>query len=552
MANEIYPVSWWGSPVENGWGGVYYSYANNFEDVVIPFGMNIPLPFTMETNGSSYRVSEDFDIKTRANITVNTTYYVDSVSGSDSNDGLTESTPLQTFTAANSKGDADRIYLKRGSYFYKNQRTRQILRPVEVIAYGEGDKPIITSDVSNQFGSFSQTSNYYSASASDFVSKVFDKSSLDLYGQPMVYTNAGSIANVDSTQGSYVWIGGVIYIRTFDDRTPDSSLIYLDNQCYGPTLDVSQYFEDIDFFGSVQMQNSSSAGGAKSYFLNCDLKYGEHQVFGQDESIFQNCNVESLTGDALNIDDRNSVSSNVYEVSSFFTNYKKGQTNSQGSTLHGLSSALSIDSTYTKTGGQCIGDTGTGQRYILGCSLGDSVAGVSLVTQNKCYIEGSNLHTDAISIEISSTGVVCYENNTLDGIVDSQGEYNPYLGSELVPNGNFSTNSDWILDTGWSIDQANNKATIDGSQTSTSSLQSGRVTGVQNELVKLSFEIKDYSAGAVSVTLQGTGALEFNSLAADGVYEAFATSSELSPRVAVNANSSFVGSVANVSIKKVC
>tara|TARA_R110000765_G_scaffold242568_1_gene345104 strand:+ start:127 stop:318 length:192 start_codon:yes stop_codon:yes gene_type:complete len=27
MGNEIYPVSWWGSPVENGWGGIYYDYA---------------------------------------------------------------------------------------------------------------------------------------------------------------------------------------------------------------------------------------------------------------------------------------------------------------------------------------------------------------------------------------------------------------------------------------------------------------------------------------------------------------------------------------------
>ena len=24
MANEIYPKSWWGSPVQNGWGGIYY------------------------------------------------------------------------------------------------------------------------------------------------------------------------------------------------------------------------------------------------------------------------------------------------------------------------------------------------------------------------------------------------------------------------------------------------------------------------------------------------------------------------------------------------
>ena len=29
MANEIYPVSWWGSPVQNGWGGIYYDYASN-------------------------------------------------------------------------------------------------------------------------------------------------------------------------------------------------------------------------------------------------------------------------------------------------------------------------------------------------------------------------------------------------------------------------------------------------------------------------------------------------------------------------------------------
>jgi len=427
MANEIYPVSWWGSPVENGWGGIYYSYASNFEDVVIPSGMNIPLPFTIETNGTSYRLSEDFDIKTRANITVNKTYYVDSVSGSNSNDGLTESTPLKTISEANSKGDADRIYLKRGSYFYKNQRPTQVSRSVEVIAYGTGNKPVISADTSNQFGSFSQTSNYYSTSASDYVGKVFDSSSLDSDGQPLIYTNAGSIANVDSTQGSYFWSGGTFYIRTFDDRVPDSSLIYLDNLCYRPRLDnTSQYFENIEFLSSVQMQNSSSAGGAKSYFLNCDFKYGQHQILGQEESIFQNCNVVSLFGDALNIDDRNSVSSNVYEINSFFSNYKNGGTNSQGSTLHGASNGLSLNSTYTKTAGQCIGDTGTGQRYILGCSLGDSSIGVSLSILNTCWVEGTDLNTDAISIQTSLSGTVNYKNNTLDGSVDNSGVYQPY------------------------------------------------------------------------------------------------------------------------------
>ena len=27
MANNIYESSWWGSPIENGWGGIYYRLA---------------------------------------------------------------------------------------------------------------------------------------------------------------------------------------------------------------------------------------------------------------------------------------------------------------------------------------------------------------------------------------------------------------------------------------------------------------------------------------------------------------------------------------------
>ena len=27
MANEVYENSWWGSPVQNGWGGIYYDFA---------------------------------------------------------------------------------------------------------------------------------------------------------------------------------------------------------------------------------------------------------------------------------------------------------------------------------------------------------------------------------------------------------------------------------------------------------------------------------------------------------------------------------------------
>ena len=29
MANEVYENSWWGSPVQNGWGGIYYDLCSN-------------------------------------------------------------------------------------------------------------------------------------------------------------------------------------------------------------------------------------------------------------------------------------------------------------------------------------------------------------------------------------------------------------------------------------------------------------------------------------------------------------------------------------------
>ena len=111
---------------------------------------------------------------------------------------------------------------------------------------------------------------------------------------------------------------------------------------------------------------------------------------------------------------------------------------------------------------------------------------------------------------------------------------------------------DWTFGSGWSVDQANSKATCDGTQTSTSTLQTAQgISNIQNDLVKLSFEIKDYSAGAVSVTLQGTGGIEFNNLAANGVYEINITSTDSLPRLLFNANSSFVGSVTNISVKEI-
>ena len=37
MANEIYPVSWWGNPVNGGWGNIYYEYTDSLYPVTLHF-----------------------------------------------------------------------------------------------------------------------------------------------------------------------------------------------------------------------------------------------------------------------------------------------------------------------------------------------------------------------------------------------------------------------------------------------------------------------------------------------------------------------------------
>lgn len=81
--------------------------------------------------------------------------YVSSSSGSDSNDGLTPSTALQSFQAAFSKTQSpssDWILLKRGDSFETLSRLREFSgesaeHPILIGAYGEGDRPTVIGDI---------------------------------------------------------------------------------------------------------------------------------------------------------------------------------------------------------------------------------------------------------------------------------------------------------------------------------------------------------------------------------------------------------------------
>ncbi|AQQ09937.1 nitrous oxide reductase family maturation protein NosD [Sedimentisphaera cyanobacteriorum] len=76
------------------------------------------------------------------------TYYIDSQEGSDSNSGLSESSPLEGFEKVNSKSFAsgDKILIKRGSKIngsLKISANASAENPLVIAPYGKGQEPVI-------------------------------------------------------------------------------------------------------------------------------------------------------------------------------------------------------------------------------------------------------------------------------------------------------------------------------------------------------------------------------------------------------------------------
>ena len=117
---------------------------------------------------------------------------------------------------------------------------------------------------------------------------------------------------------------------------------------------------------------------------------------------------------------------------------------------------------------------------------------------------------------------------------------------EKIVNGDFATDTDWTKGTGWSI--SGGTANCDGTQTSNSEFKTTVGIAVQGVQVTFSFEVKNYSAGTLNATVEGTGALEFSGINANGVYSTTATSSDPLPKVTFTASSDFIGSIDNVSV----
>ena len=139
-----------------------------------------------------------------------------------------------------------------------------------------------------------------------------------------------------------------------------------------------------------------------------------------------------------------------------------------------------------------------------------------------------------------------------DGILDTHplicDMVEPSLGSELVVNGNFATDSDWDKGSNWTI--ANNLATSDGSQTGNVSLfQLNSVNNfVTGKIYKVEFTISNYEAGVINPHIRGQAS---GNVSGNGLKTAYITAGSTSHGINLYAGSTFVGSISNVTAKQV-
>jgi len=119
------------------------------------------------------------------------------------------------------------------------------------------------------------------------------------------------------------------------------------------------------------------------------------------------------------------------------------------------------------------------------------------------------------------------------------------LGGELVTNGGFDTDSDWIKDTGWSI----SGGSLNGSSTTTSATQlnTGLVAGKMYQVV---YTISNYVSGSVRIELGSANVSVGTTRSANGTYTEYieALGDE---QLIFDGISAFTGSIDNVSIKEV-
>ena len=124
------------------------------------------------------------------------------------------------------------------------------------------------------------------------------------------------------------------------------------------------------------------------------------------------------------------------------------------------------------------------------------------------------------------------------------------LGSELVTNGTFDADSNWIKETGWSIANGVASSVDSGNGEDLQQGVGGKITS--GKTYKVEYTISNRVTGGVKTFLSGGGAVQGNTNTANGTYTDYLTAPANNTTFKfTTASDGFTGSIDNVSVKQV-
>lgn len=218
-------------------------------------------------------------------------YYVNYVSGSNSNNGLTESLAFKTIPYALSQGAqliylADKDVIQTDGWGALINNSTYGNKDVFVISKG---RTFVVNSVQSLSYSLDTGSTYVANIGANTVPNVIDFNFLNEYGFPVALVKQTSVANVNSTANSYYITGTSLYVHLNDGRVPDGQIhalkISADNRFMS---DASEYFygEGISFLGG---NNAFTIRGASGGHLNgllnrCNFAYAKLNGLGTQQT----------------------------------------------------------------------------------------------------------------------------------------------------------------------------------------------------------------------------------------------------------------------------
>lgn len=243
-----------------------------------------PLPYKVYKNNGVYSVE---DILNKKELDTFTNYYIDSINGSDSNDG-SQNAPFKTFQKAINlfvtNSNPCHIHIVGDSLFYSDSLYTQSNGNIAVtkslvITCDEGKFKLIGGKNPIDIGWVQYSGDTYVSGTLTDVGCVVDMNSnnIDKYGLYKGYTEQNSIQDVVDTQGSYYvdTTNNIVYTH-ITSGSSISQVTVLDNKdhlrftLYGSTSKFL-YIQGANIIGNTYIESS------------------DHQSSVIDEIIFKDC-----------------------------------------------------------------------------------------------------------------------------------------------------------------------------------------------------------------------------------------------------------------------